>query len=73
MDVVVLVPDPPVDVEVEVDDELEFTLTVTEVPLPDDTRLVVLEESPWFNKRPSSVPKTRQIGSKDRNIGVQSI
>ena len=68
----VLVPEPPVDVDVEADDE--FTLTVTEVPLP-ETRLVVLEvdERPWFNRRPSSVPNTRQIGSKDRNIGVQSI
>ena len=68
-----LVPEPPVDVDDEV--EFEFTLTVTEVPLPEpETRLVVLvDESPWFNRRPSRVPNTRQIGSKDRNIGVQSI
>ena len=65
-----MVPLPPEDVEVE--DDVEFTLTVTEVPFP-VTAVVLVVDRPWFNRRPSSVPSTRQIGNKDRNIGVQSI
>ena len=59
----------PVEVEVAVEEELTLTLTEGTLELV-VTRLEVVR--PPETVRPSRVPRTRQIGNKERKRGVQS-